>query len=127
MAAVIERRQVERVDQRARGVAGDYIHLFVRQCPVDERKVHGARLRSESQPVGPAQAGIPIVTLQKLVAESRRPASCHRLQVIDRVQAECACVLRPHQDGEGVVEAERAQNGQAASSVQLARPREGLA
>ena len=48
VAIVVERREVERVDQRARGVAGDDVHLAVRERPVDERQIHRARLRRKS-------------------------------------------------------------------------------
>ena len=105
--AVVERGQVERVDLSAGRIAGDHVDLAVGKRLVNERQIHRARRAAKVQPVGPAQAGIAIRALEKLVAESRRPCRGRRPQVRDRSKAEAFRIGRSDQDRKGVVEPER--------------------
>ena len=114
--AVVERQQIERVDLGAGRITGDDIHLPIRERFVNERQVHRARRGAEPQPVRLAQPGVAIRALEKLVAESRRPACRHRPQVGDRSQPEPARIARPHENRKRVVESERLEHGHAANA-----------
>ena len=56
MAIVLQHRQSVGVDQPARRVAGDEIHLALGQGAIDQRQIHRRRRRAEVQPVGLRQA-----------------------------------------------------------------------
>ena len=121
---VFERRQAQRLNQCARRIAGDDVHLSFCERSVDERQVHGSRLRLELEAVRPEEPGVTVLALEELVPEPRSPL-VYLSQVLDGAQPERLCVGASHEDRERVIEAQRIEDGHASARVEIARPLEG--
>ena len=114
---VLERGQVKRVNECARRVARNDVHLLLRKRTVNQRQIHATRLAPELEPVCLDEPRIAVIALQEFVAEARSPSRRHRFQIVDRAQAESLRIVAANEDREGVVEPERARDGQAGARV----------
>src|SRR2546422_200272 len=107
MAVVLQHDEVQGLNLAVRRVAGDHVHLPLRQRPIRQPQVHRGGWGSEPQSVYAREPSEAVGALQELVAESRLPARRHARQVGDALQVVARGVAASHGDGEGVVEAER--------------------
>src|SRR5438093_6598155 len=107
MAVVLQHDEVQGLNLAVRRVAGDHVHLPLRQRPVRQPQVHRGGWGSEPQSVYAREPPEAVGALQELVAESGLPARRHARQVGDALQAVARGVAVSHGDGEGVVESER--------------------
>ena len=110
---VLEHRQVVGVDQAARRVAGDQIHLPLGERAVDQRQVHRPRRRGEVQAVASARPGIAVGALQELVAEAGA-ASCAPAGAASSIVCSPSRrgIVAADEDRERVLEAERIEQRQ---------------
>jgi hypothetical protein len=73
VAVINERGELEGGDLSIRGIAGNHIHLAIRQSPIGQAQIHVPRRRSKHQAIALGQPPVAILTIQELKAKARPP------------------------------------------------------
>jgi hypothetical protein len=104
---VIERNEVQRVDEAVGGVAGDDVNLMVDKRAIEEAQIHDVGRLGELQIVTTGPAGEAVGTFEKFVAHADAEFTRDRRKVGHGVKMGAIGVVSAYHHGEGVGEAER--------------------
>src|SRR3989442_14831447 len=99
MAVVLERDEIEGRNLAVGRVAGDEVHLPVRERAVGDPEVHGRGRRAERKTIHTGEPGKPVGALQELVTEPGPPGARHPGDVRDAPQAVSAGPPAPNPAG----------------------------
>lgn len=107
MAIVIERNEVERVDETVGGIAGNNIDLAIDKGTINEAEVHDAGSGGEVKIIAIAPAAKTVGAFKKLIADADAPLGGDSGEIGHRAEMEAHGIIATDDHSEGVREAER--------------------
>ncbi|MGC1489960.1 MAG: hypothetical protein WA798_01225, partial [Candidatus Acidiferrum sp.] len=107
MTVVLERNEMERIDETVGGAAGDDINLMIEESAIKKAEVHDAGSSGEMEIVAIAPAAKTVGTLEKFVADADAPFGSYGREIGHGTEMETLGILAANDHGEGVFKAKR--------------------
>lgn len=107
---VVERNELQRVNETVRGIAGDYVDLMIDERAIEEAEVHDPGLRREVEGVAIGPAAKAVGTLEEFVAYADTEPRSDGSEVGHIPEVEAGGIVLADDHGERIGEAKRLGN-----------------
>lgn len=102
---IVERNEMQRVNETVRGIAGDYVDLMIDKGAIEEAKIHDAGLRGKAEAVTIGPAAKTVGTLEEFITDADAESRSYGGEVAHGAEVVAGGIGMAHDHGERICEA----------------------